>query len=532
MVSPTNGDIQPAASPRPLLFGRPRTKLALRIVILTLIGAAFFIFRGLSSPLTPWSQATINAIVKYRYPATGQRETTVLLFREENLQHLKTSYPVPYGMHTQVLEALSTYSPRVVFIDFAFIDQREGEDVRGLADAICMLREAGATAFLAAPALGEGGGAVRSELLRCAKPAAPEMEGSIGFSGVLTYSNGHQRDSHFIPSAAFAAASDTLRLEPAKEAPLEIVWGKGIAPLNRKWMNCSELAPFEAIKSMLLHGPLAAKLACPYTRTITVGHLLNSSGDADIRDALHGRVVFYGAGFRLTGDRVDSPVYAEMPGVYLHAMAYDNLATLGQNYKRAVRQGPIALAFDAVLLIVAAWLLVTCPPTSPAEKLEQFVDKIGWGIVAVLLTALIFFAATWVDGPDFGLLLLVGGYCVLYRPIVAKDYGFLYLTLITFFTALIGYSVLNMGPRNVLAFLAFFAAVRYAQKHLKEAAKRYFDLKDRKGQAGGLEVAAHSSNFHCHDDGPVGRLRRFTGALLDGFFRLFGAEAGAKSDSR
>src|SRR5262249_13521147 len=76
-----------------------------------------------------------------------------------------------------------------------------------------------------------------------------------------------------------------------------------------------------------------------------------------------------------TGDRVTSPVYEELPGVYLHAMAYDNLRTFGSHYKRAYRETVIlslsgrrivvslTAIVDALLLLftVAILLLVDTP---------------------------------------------------------------------------------------------------------------------------------------------------------------------------
>src|SRR5207302_645838 len=85
-----------------------RRLLALRGGFLWLVGYTFFVFHGVSFPLTPWSQAFINAIVKYTYDPGGRRGqngVTVVLFREDNLRHLGVQYPVPYGVHAQVLEA-------------------------------------------------------------------------------------------------------------------------------------------------------------------------------------------------------------------------------------------------------------------------------------------------------------------------------------------------------------------------------------------------------------------------------------------
>lgn len=157
-------------------------------------------------------------------------------------------------------------------------------------------------------------------------------------SGVLTYGNGLRAEAGFLPTPAFAMASKQLGIDPEREEPMEIIWGNGIAPLNAKWMGCSAEGAFAHLVHIIRDQPTAGKLRCPYTRTLSVGHLLGSTGDADVRDALHRRAVFYGAAFQMVGDRVTSPVYDELPGVYLHAMAYDNLVTFGRDYKRAHRE--------------------------------------------------------------------------------------------------------------------------------------------------------------------------------------------------
>jgi CHASE2 domain-containing sensor protein len=483
--------------------------VVLRVALLWMIGYVFFVFHGLSFHLTPWSQAFINAIVNYTYGKQGQEDTTVLLFREENLRQLGVQYPVPYSVHAQVLEALASYGPRAVFIDFAFIDPREGE--AELRDALCALRRGNAAGqpvrvFLAAP----GGAPVRAELLKCAETASPEMDENVGVSGVLTYvshSEGGLRTAAF----ALAASNPVLGFdERSLKAPLEIIWGKGVPRINREWMKCTEPSFLHGIWHMLTHGPLANKLACPYTRTITVGHLLSFSKDQDVDNALAGRTVLYGAGFRLTGDLVNSPVYAELPGVYLHAMAYDNLATFRRGYKRATRHGLGAMITDAALLLVASVLLVRYPRT-PRHRAESFGELKArlrrHGLVgAAVVVAIV--ALAGLGGFDVGLLSLVLAY-VLYRWWISKDLGFVLLVTITIVTALFYYYVMNLGPRNILAFLVFFEVVRHVEKHLKEMAERYFELKRREAST------------------PQGPLWR----LADAFLARY-AQSGANHDGR
>lgn len=56
----------------------------------------------------------------------------------------------------------------------------------------------------------------------------------------------------------------------------------------------------------------------------------NGEGTVDLpRDLIEDRVVFVGTDLEIYSDRVDAPVHGTLPGVYLHAMAFDNLLRFG-----------------------------------------------------------------------------------------------------------------------------------------------------------------------------------------------------------
>jgi CHASE2 domain-containing sensor protein len=503
---------QPPVLPPPEPVAPAWLRPALRIVALWMIGYTFFIFHGISSHLTPWSQAFINAMVKFTYGGAGQRETTVVLFREDNLRHLDVQYPVPYRMHAQIVEAIASYRPRAVFIDFAFIDSREDPDIAELSAQLCALRDANPAGptpvFLAAPA----GTTVRKELLRCALPVSPEMDEATGASGVLTYGSRGGKDGPSTAAFALAATNQRLRLDARSMVkPLEIIWGKGVDALNRRWMRCEDLSLVASVRAVLKHGPLATKLACPYTRTITVGHLLNFASDKDVEAAVKGQTVLYGAGFRLTGDQVDSPVYEQLPGVYLHAMAYDNLVTFGSRYKRAEHDTFGAWVFNAVFLLLSSILLVGFPRHEPrrAETFAELKAAIRRGAAWGLLVALAVVGIAWAWGFDAGLLAVFAVYFV-YRWRVAKDTGFVALALIMVVVSLFAYYVQDIGPRNILAFLVFFEVVRHLEKHLKEGAERYFELRG----------------------GPSVSTPRMVWRALDGFLSLYAPAGSAPTDHR
>src|SRR5712691_2342423 len=126
----------------------PLVRTLVQFLFLATLGALLFNFHGISLHLTPWSQAIVNAVVKYTYKPIGQDKTLVVLFREENLATLRESFPISYARHAEVLEALALYEPGAVFVDFAFIDKRANQDIRPLNDAICALRDARVPVYL------------------------------------------------------------------------------------------------------------------------------------------------------------------------------------------------------------------------------------------------------------------------------------------------------------------------------------------------------------------------------------------------
>jgi hypothetical protein len=65
-------------------------------------------------------------------------------------------------------------------------------------------------------------------------------------------------------------------------------------------------------------------------RTLTDVPAADGQGTVDLpRDLIEDRVVFIGTDLEVYRDRVDAPVHGTLPGVYLHAMAFDNLLRFG-----------------------------------------------------------------------------------------------------------------------------------------------------------------------------------------------------------
>ena len=540
------------------------TRTLVQFVFLAALGALLFNFHGISMHLTPWSQAIVNAIVKYTYDQTGQDKTLVVLFREENLATLRESFPISYARHAEVLEALAVYEPSAVFVDFAFIDKRPGQDVAPLNEAICALQASGIAVYLAAsPLAGKAGGdGLRDGLDRsCFTPVDVQMDAETGVSGVLTYRACKRTATSCEPSSlywtpAFKIAAPQVGLARADAQQMEIIWGNRVSKLNESWMDCTNDGTLVHLRQMLKENPLASKRKCPHTDTISVVHLLGRF-DQKLKDGVvKGRTVFYGGSFEMAGDRVISPVFDDLPGVYLHAMAYDNLLTFGRDYKRAEQHGlSLSRVVNGLLLLftIVLLLLVDKPPVfarrflgrigavSPRLKWAALAVAVGCvaltaftrtsvlailllvplllGVVAVLHLAathperrpsarqflwsgllgvmiligavLLFLGVDARYGIEAALLLVVlPGYFV-YKALVARDVLFVATTVLLIGAAVVSFlPPINLGPRNIVAYVAFFEVARTLMRRADDAARRYFALRREQPDPEGWGVGA------------------------------------------
>lgn len=524
-------------------------------VALCVVGVFMLLLHGIALDLTPWSQTIINGAVALTYPTRGQHDTTVVLFRERNLRDLSETYPVPYRRHAQILDAIGLYQPWAVFVDFTFLDRRD--DPERLEEALCSLSERVAgRLYLAVPADGDGDAVIRGKF-KCGTPVSAVMDQPTGVSGVLTYCHGADGTEEcggagrrtLLPSPAFVLAKDRVPgLVPQQEERMEIIWANRHVPEN-DWMECGQAGHEQALLFRVLrHGPHEAKRMCPPNDTVSVSHVLGSY-DQEVERLIRGRAVFYGAAFDSASDRVASPVYQDLPGVYLHAMAYDNLVSFGLDYKRAVgqlvwltpkvlsisrslianlvlllavvvvivygdnvacrirrwigrRRSAIAAALATAagimvwwfpttaggwtmagltLLATACWLAAgqsirtarDWPPRSPDDFMRK---TVGEGVV-LLVAAPVFVAASHWLRIEFALILALAVY-ILARVLCRRDTRILAVTTLAVGTAFAVFlPPFNLGPRNIVAYIAFFEVAERVHKNVLKRGEEYAALR-------------------------------------------------------
>jgi hypothetical protein len=159
-------------------------------------------------------------------------------------------------------------------------------------------------------------------------------------------------ESEPCPSWALRIYNDVYgKVQPSKVVPdpdshIEIVWGVNANPINRKWMRVKDdngqVGPCPPDVGILrrfwrgLTDVSSLRSLCPYTGIIPAEALLRGDEDPDLATLIKDRVVFYGAKLQGSVDLAYTPTNGLLPGVFVHAMALDNLVSFHGSPKQDV----------------------------------------------------------------------------------------------------------------------------------------------------------------------------------------------------
>lgn len=246
-----------------------------------------------------------------------------------------------------------------------------------------------------------------------------------------------ERPDLYIPCASFDAPAPAL-----DDAELFLSWGLGgprsmsalysAADLDRcvavglgeRWRHAFALA-MRGISGSDARSGQGYAFGCSYHNTLTAADILRFTFDpvepeagVDTFDAsvwLRDRAVLVGADIEALSDSFQTPVYGEVPGVALHAMALDNLIEMGDRF---TRQPPgLIFSMDAadlvefVFIVLALSAIVAVARSAPADGEERRVQNANG--VYVLLVVAVTAAAALVIGlmrwPAVNLLFMAAG---------------------------------------------------------------------------------------------------------------------------
>lgn len=310
------------------------------------------------------------------YDNAASSDIAVVEINDRFLDFVGESWPPSYAAYAAMLDDIALYQPASVFMDVAFIHTRPDDTLPHLVDSICKLHDNKIRVYLAGLGNEQGElhlrpGFETAKARNCYTLVGIRYDPAPNTKLALTYpliGNGQdyggendmarKEKRSQILSAAYAIAKDHDRdkrlqesLNNASDATMALNWSLVPHPVTdwTLWEGCT---PKTVVWWELLPHPLRALLldigfvdsqsyslqpACPSHRHVPLNLITDPQTEQArdwLRRNLQSKHVMVGASVAGVNDNVQSPVHGDLPGIYLHAMALDNLLTYGDNYKQ------------------------------------------------------------------------------------------------------------------------------------------------------------------------------------------------------
>jgi hypothetical protein len=335
---------------------------------------------GFSSLTQRYTQDISNLLITgpYLYPETGRDKIAVALVEEDTLHSLDMSWPWSYGAHARALDALLALHPRAVVVDFLFVDPRPDDTLGDLVEEIHRYQKAGVPLyFTAATDVGPGEPALRAELAAAGVQLVdPTIVLNQGIARQYPTSGRCYGTRGTCRSLALTVYGD---LFPEHKLPqpggmMEIVWGTKVDPFNEKpikavdengtALTCRNDMSFWRRTWLAFFSPATVQVRCPYDGIIPVASLMRGDDDSDIAQFAKDRIIFYGGQLEGAQDIAVTPVNGIVGGVFVHAMALDNLITFeGRPQEDVVHVGAMTMGSNPAqvlaiipVILILAWI--------------------------------------------------------------------------------------------------------------------------------------------------------------------------------
>lgn len=332
-----------------------------------------------------------------RKAGTTDDAAVVLLLNESALDARGERWPASLRFHAQVLEELATFGPRAIFVDFLMVQAQPADDRVVFARTLSTLQKEGVRTYMAVttaddlalvlPQPGETGepaddsriGPISLTPVSVRKLSDGSDFVNRRYPGWDTSSSAAPRGTARPRSAAFAIYCDEVPAAPAcsdlearrlagDDYSFDLIWGVAPHPANQSW-NAGACHEMNRIRQSVMGSGVGAGATpgCVHIATLFAQTLLGGAGpagglsNAELESLLEGRTVFYGGNYRASGDLVHTGIHTTLPGIYYHAMAYDNLVAFEGRPKvrREYRRDGFLLAiYDLLVLLSLSSLFV------------------------------------------------------------------------------------------------------------------------------------------------------------------------------
>jgi len=383
---------------------------------------------GLTTATEEASARLLNQLLANVYDDGPQQRIAVVIIDDDYLRQRSSHWPLPYAEQSKLFRQLLAYRPAAVMVDLMYSYDhavgRSNDSSQLLANVFERYRAASIALYLA-----NSGASTSNTLPRFASATQPALVSWSGFHN--DYPLAAETVDGWMDTAAFAlyrtycqqhrCQSLPATAELAAAAPaMALQWGRGQADAQRHVSDTSQCsnkhnAWAEAGKRILqavfwrFTGP--SETRCPYHLTIPASALATNLPEerALLKDLLADRLVLVGAAIASAEDLTSSPVHGQLPGVYAHAMALDNLIQYGMHYFTAP-PGLFGTEVDILdLFEVAFVVLLLAAQARQNQSLPCLRKAVPIGAIAVLvLLSCVLYALRITPVNILGLLLLIG----------------------------------------------------------------------------------------------------------------------------
>ncbi|MGB3457480.1 MAG: CHASE2 domain-containing protein [Litorimonas sp.] len=172
---------------------------------------------------------------------------------------------------------------------------------------------------------------------------------------------------------------------------------------------------------------------CAYHMSIEVGDLFGGLPDDQLASMIEDKIVLIGADVPYLADNFDTPVYGSLPGVFIHAMALDNLIELGPRADRAPRD--ILFAMDETDLIIGGIMTLAIGVLLYQRRREIVIEgtqtrpeTVRWARYALTIAAVTAISVVviggignWPIGNVFELVLSISGMAVVLEAFAREE---------------------------------------------------------------------------------------------------------------
>ncbi|BDY04162.1 CHASE2 domain-containing protein [Ferrimonas sp. YFM] len=332
-------------------------RFKVKAVLMALLMAAIFTSDpfGLQSASESHNETLVNRYLSPFVPDTFADQITVVLIDERFVANTQDIYPVPYSDLARVLKNLNALKSGPIFFDIL----QHYEHSPGLNRWLNRLRRSDAPVVMASsPKFDTDARLSDPNSLRHAIAGVSTL-GAVSWDGVGYHYPLVWEEGGLVRTSAALRLYRIWCQDNGRECegdarfqePMTVRWSNRHAPDQERILNLSSQCQqskgaayrqsLSAIFGDLAQGllsdddtELSGRYPCPQILTISAWELMEPGAlkDPELRNVIENRVVMVGYDLEGLADRVLSPVNGNLPGVFQHAVALENLMLFGDQY--------------------------------------------------------------------------------------------------------------------------------------------------------------------------------------------------------